>query len=226
MLVVRQQTERESANHQVAVPCVKTDCMCMEKKLPFDPTSAIPVRIDHPSISTGDTGLPLDERFEPPPPSEIFQVGNGDEENGFVTATSATKEPVLAVEILMDSDCLETHEECDLTTVVLADKGKGINPREYGGALYDPNSMIVPAGTTSTWTPLSSLASIRTKECRFRNFKACPASPSNGRELQTSMMKDFLTILPSPGLRGTQKYHPIVSSFSRFRLPLGHSKLY
>jgi len=50
-----------------------------------------------------------------------------------VTATSATKEPAFA-----------------LTTVVLADKGKGADPREYGDALYGPNSMIVPAGITST----------------------------------------------------------------------------
>ena len=62
-------------------------------------------------------------------------------------ATSATKEPALAIENLMESDCLEDE---DLTTVVLADKGKGVDPREYGGALYDPKSKIAPAGTTST----------------------------------------------------------------------------
>jgi len=61
--------------------------------------------------------------------------------------SSATKEPALAVEILIDNDCLE---DGDLGTVVLANKGKGVDPREYGGALYDPNSMIPPAGTTST----------------------------------------------------------------------------
>jgi len=50
----------------------------------------------------------------------------------------------------MDNDCLGTRKDGDLVTVVLADKGKGVDPREYGGALYDPNSIIVPAGTTST----------------------------------------------------------------------------
>jgi hypothetical protein len=65
-------------------------------------------------------------------------------------ATSATKEPALAVEILMDSDLLEIYEDGDLGTVVLVDKGKGVDSREYGGALYDPKSMIASAGTTST----------------------------------------------------------------------------
>ena len=49
----------------------------------------------------------------------------------------------------MDNDCLEAHEDVDLGTVVLADKGKGVDPGEYGHALYDPNSMIAPVGTTS-----------------------------------------------------------------------------
>jgi hypothetical protein len=113
----------------------------------------LPVRIDHHSICTSDIALPSDKLFAPPTASEkdptthAIQLGDGDEENGFVTATSATKEPALAVEILMDSDCLE---DGDLTTVVLADKGKGVDPQEYGGALYDRNTMIFPAGTTST----------------------------------------------------------------------------
>ena len=63
---------------------------------------------------------------------------------------TATKEPTLAVEILMDSDFLEIHEDGDIGTVVSVDKGKGVDPREYSGALYDTNSMIVPAGTNST----------------------------------------------------------------------------
>ena len=50
----------------------------------------------------------------------------------------------------IDCDHLETNEDGDLTTVVLADKGNGIDPQEYGGALYDPKSMMAPAGTTST----------------------------------------------------------------------------
>jgi hypothetical protein len=122
----------------------------------LDLNSALPVQIDHPSIRSSDTALPLDaELFERPPASEkeptthAIQVGDGDEENGFVTATSATKEPALPVEILMANDCLETHEDGDLS-VVLADKGKGVDPQEYGGGLYDPNSRTFLAGTTST----------------------------------------------------------------------------
>ena len=65
-----------------------------------------------------------------------------------MTTTSATKE--LALPVLMDSNCFETNGDGDLSTVVLAHRGKGIDPREYGGALYDPKSMIVPASTTST----------------------------------------------------------------------------
>ena len=157
MLVVKQQTERKSANHQVTTASVKPDRI--EINLSFDLNSALPVQIDHPSIWTSDTTLPSDELFEPPPASEkeptthAIQVGDGDEENGFVTGTSATKEPALADKNLMDSNCLETHKDEDLTTVVSADKGKSIDPREHGGALYEsynPNSIIVLAGTTST----------------------------------------------------------------------------
>ena len=132
-------------------PSFKPDCI---ENLPFDVNSALPVRIDHPSLRTSDTALPSEELFEPPPASEkehtthVIQVGDSDEENSFVTTTSATKE--LAPPVLMDSDCLETNEDGDLSTVVLENRGKGIDPREHGGALYDPKSMIVPAGTTST----------------------------------------------------------------------------
>ena len=148
-LVVKQQTEIKS---KVTTASVNPDCI----EIPLDLNSALPVRIDHPSIRTSDPTLPSDELFEPPPASEkeptthAIQVCDDDEENGFVTATSATREPALAIEILMESDCLETGEDEDLTTVVLADKGKGVDPQEYGGALCDPNSMIVLADTTST----------------------------------------------------------------------------
>jgi hypothetical protein len=70
-----------------------------------------------------------------------------------VTATSATKEPALAVENLMDNNYVETREDGDLTTTVLTDKGKGVDPREYGSALSAINSMIIPAATTSTGGP-------------------------------------------------------------------------
>ena len=66
-----------------------------------------------------------------------------------MAATSATKEPPLSVEILMDSDCVGTNEDQDLSTVVLADKGKGVDPREYGSSLYNPKLMIAQADTTS-----------------------------------------------------------------------------
>ena len=118
----------------------------------------LPVRIDHPSIRTSDTPLPSNELFEPTlssekePTIDAIQIGNGDEENGFVTATSTTKESALAVEILMNKDCPETLEDGDLTTVVLADKGKSVDPREYSSALDDSNSIIVLVGTTSTST--------------------------------------------------------------------------
>jgi len=154
MLVVKQQTERKSANPQLTTPSIKSDCV--ETNFPFGLNSAHSVRIDHPSIRTSDTVLPSGELFEPPsapekePTTRTIQLGYGDEENAFVTATSATKEPALAVVFLMDSDFLETQEDGDLGAVAFVDKGKGINPREYGGTLYDPSSMIVPAGTTST----------------------------------------------------------------------------
>ena len=150
--VVKRQTERKVANHQVTTPAVPD---CIATNLPFDVNSALPVRIDHPSMRTSGTALPSDEPFEPPPASEnertthATQVGDGDNKNTFVTATPATKEPALGVEVLMDSDCLKTHEDGDLSTVVLVDKGKGLDPREYGGALYDPKPIIVLADTTS-----------------------------------------------------------------------------
>jgi hypothetical protein len=153
-LVVKHQIERESVNHQVTTPSVKSDCI--ETNAPFDLNSVLPVAIDHPgpSIRTSNTALPSDKFFEPTlekvPTTHAIQVGDGDRENGFVTAASVTKEPALAVEIVMDSDCLETYEYEDLTTVVLADKGKGVDPREYSGALHNLNSILVPAGSTST----------------------------------------------------------------------------
>ena len=49
-----------------------------------------------------------------------------------------------------DNDHLETREDGDLPTAWLADKGKGVDPREYGSALYDPKSMLVPFETTYT----------------------------------------------------------------------------
>jgi hypothetical protein len=81
-----------------------------------------------------------------------------------VTATSATKEPSLAVENLMDSGWLEAKEDEDFSTVISANKGKGVDPREYGGALYDPISTIVPADTTSTrWSDSIELVVHRDK---------------------------------------------------------------
>ena len=112
---------------------------------------------DYPSMHSSGTALPSDELFEAPPALEkeptthTTQVGDGDKENNFVTATSATKEPALAVEVLMDSDYFETHEDGDLSTVVLVDKGKDVDLQEYGGAPYNPlKAMMVPASTTST----------------------------------------------------------------------------
>ena len=113
---------------------------CIETNFPFNLDSELPVRIDHPSICTSDTILPSDKLFEPPPALEKepmtygIQVCDDNKGNGFVTGTSATKEPALANKILIDGDCLETNEDRDLTTVVLADKGKGIDLREYGTA--------------------------------------------------------------------------------------------
>ena len=133
------------------MPSVEPDCI---ENLPLDVNSTLPVPVDQPSLRTSDTTLPSEELFEPPPASEkectthAIQVDDSDEENSFVTTTSATKE--LALPVLMDSGCLETNEDGDLSTLVLANRGKGIDPREYGGALYDPKSMIVPASTTST----------------------------------------------------------------------------
>ena len=114
-----------------------------------------PIQINHPSICTSDTTLPSDELFEPPPVSEnepttrTTQVRHSDEANIPVASTSATKEPPLSVKLLMDSDYVEANEDGDISTVVLTDKGKGVDPREYGSALYDPKLMIVPADTTS-----------------------------------------------------------------------------
>ena len=129
-LVVKQLTERKSANHQLTTPSIKPNCV--ETILPFELNSPLPVA------------------SEKEPTTQAIQVGAGDEGNCFVTATSATKEPALAAENLMDNDCFETNEEGDFTTAVLVDKGKGVDPREYGGALYALNSMIVPTGTNST----------------------------------------------------------------------------
>jgi hypothetical protein len=77
-LVVKQQTDKKSSNHQVTMPSVKADCV--QTNLPLDLNSALPVQIDHPLIHSSDTALPLDELFEPP--THAIQVSSGDEENG------------------------------------------------------------------------------------------------------------------------------------------------
>jgi len=97
-----------------------------------------PIQINHPSIRTNDTALPSDELLEPPPVSRkepttcATRVGHSDETNSLVvaTSTSATTEPPLSVEILTDSDCVKTNEDEndeDFSTVVLVDKGKGVD---------------------------------------------------------------------------------------------------
>jgi len=141
-------------------PSVKPDCI---ENLPLDVNSAPPVQIDQLLLRTSDGALPSEELFEPPPASEkertthATQVGNSDKESGFVNTTSATKERALAVQVSMESDYLETNEDGDLSTVVLVDKGKGVDPQEYGIALYDPKSMTVPAGSTSTGSESNSI---------------------------------------------------------------------
>lgn len=144
-------TERKSANHTIMTPPVEPNCA--ETDLPFDLSTVLP---DHPSIPQdciSDTFLPSSEIFGPRPASEkestthTTQVGDGDEENGFVTNTTATKGPAIAIS--MNSDHLEGYEDGDFTTTVFADKGKRVDPREHGGAAFNPNSMIVPADINS-----------------------------------------------------------------------------
>jgi hypothetical protein len=124
---MKPQTERKLADHQVMTP----------------------PGIDHsskPPDCTSDTALPEGEPLEPFSVSEkgaltyATQVGNGDEGNEFViTSTTSTKEPAVVAEVFI--------EDGDFTTTVLADKGKRVDPREHGGAIFNTNSMIVPADT-------------------------------------------------------------------------------
>jgi hypothetical protein len=111
----------------------------------------------------------------------------------------------------LDSDCLE---DGDLTTVVLADKGKGVDPRGYGGALYNPNSMIIPAGTTSTSTGGSdSIELVGVHRDKGKNVD--PVERGNGMvkyELGPSRI-DF----HDPGAMSFQKQVFLLQSFGRTR---------
>ena len=115
----------------------------------------LPVQIDHPSICTSDTVLSTDGAFELPPVSEkeptadAAKVGDGDKEDNFLTATTTNEEPQPGVEILIESDFIETNGDGDLATVALEDKGKGVDPRGHGSSLCDPKLMVIPADTSS-----------------------------------------------------------------------------
>jgi len=138
----------KSANLQVMTHSVKD--IYIGTNRPFDLNSVLTVRTDHPSIRTSDRASPSDELFAPPSASaHAIQVGDSDE-NGSLAATSATKEPALAVAISMDSDYFETNEDGDISSVALACMGKGANRQEHGSATYDPKSMIVPVDATCT----------------------------------------------------------------------------
>jgi len=72
--------------------------------------------------------------------------------SSYVSDTTAAKEPITTVEILMDDDCLESHDDRYPSVVVLRDKGKQVDPREYGGAICNPLSTTVLTDTDSTTT--------------------------------------------------------------------------
>ena len=88
-----------------------------------------------------------------------------------------------------DNDHLETREDGDLSTAGLADKGKGIDPREYGSALYDPKSMLVPFGTTTSTggSDFIELASIQREE---------------GNDVDPEERENGMAPYPSPGSDG------------------------
>ncbi|KIM43591.1 hypothetical protein M413DRAFT_25929 [Hebeloma cylindrosporum] len=97
---------------------------------PFVKPQAERKSANHDLIDTSGIALPSNELDEPPPASQkepTTHAIHGDEENGYVTAISATKEPALSIEILIDSDYFESHDDGDLSSVVLADKGKGVS---------------------------------------------------------------------------------------------------
>lgn len=87
-------------------------------------------------------------------PNPVCATGDDDhdEHSSELIDTTAAKEPVIAAEILTDSDHLESHEDRDPSTVIVksVDKGKGVDPREYGGATCNLISNIIPTDTNST----------------------------------------------------------------------------
>lgn len=76
-------------------------------------------------------------------------TGEVDEEH--LIDTTVDEEPVIAVEISMDADPLESHKDRDISesVVMFKDKGKYVDPREYGGAMCNPTSMMVSTSTNS-----------------------------------------------------------------------------
>ena len=87
-------------------------------------------------------------------PNPLCAVGDDDhgEHSSESIDTTAAKEPAITTEILTDSDHLESNEDRDLSTVIVksVDKGKGVDPQEYGGATCIPISNIIPTATNST----------------------------------------------------------------------------
>ena len=140
-------------------PHAADTCTLSTKTLDLD-SAKLPVQID-PSLITSDctrdrlTTLPSGGRAQEHEestthPNPVCASGDNDhdEHSSGLTDTAAAKEPVIAAEMLTDSDHLESHEDIDLSTVIVksVDKGKGVDPREYGGATCNLISNITDKG--------------------------------------------------------------------------------
>ena len=192
--------------------------ICIGTNRPFDLNSVLPVRTDYSSIRTQNSAVPSDELCAPPSTSETEptthanQVGDSDE-NGFMAATSATKEPALAIVISMDSDYFETNEDGDISTVALAYMGKGVDRQEHGSATCDPKSMIVPVEATSTGgSEFIELAGVYQDQGKN-------VHPEESGDLQSF----FEVTGVNQGFPSQRRWHPKISLYRLivFSIPLG-----
>lgn len=123
----------------------------------------LPIRIDPPSTTSDRTldrpatlpsGGLASEHVSTTHPNPVCAAGDDDyeERSSELIDTTTAKEPVIAAEILTDNGRdLESREDRDLSTVIVKskDKGKGVDPREYGGATCNLISNIIPTETNS-----------------------------------------------------------------------------
>ena len=135
-----------SEPHSFSTPCIESNFTQTNASL--DVNSALPVHPSITSVCTRDAALPsggLPSKNEPTTHT-THDCATGDVAEEHLINTTVVEEPI--IEVVIDVDRLENHKDRDLSVVMFRDKGKQVDPREYGGATSSSISTMVPTGIT------------------------------------------------------------------------------